>query len=818
MRRWVGVLALVLAVGCGDAGGGPDLGALDTGRDPGAADAGPDVPMADPGNADTGGRDGATGEVAEDVPAQQEVILTCQEEGGFGCPCARNSDCNSSFCIDTMDGLRCTASCQDEDGCPPGWLCGVVGGSGPDVSYGCIDPFSRLCQPCVSDTDCIPQLGVMTGKYACIERGDDGSFCGVPCASNAACPYGYECGIYVIDGVNQRQCRPKGDGPCPCTDKYRDLGYTTVCHRSNVFGRCAGERTCDAECSARWPDAESCNAVDDDCNGLTDDALISAACDITNALGTCKGTTTCVFGKIECAGDEAVPETCNAKDDDCNGIVDDENTDGCIPHYLDMDNDGFGIVEDQKCLCGPKGNYRATKPGDCNDDDIMAYPGANEVCNGQDDNCDNRIDEMGAQGCINYYRDDDKDGRGVDGDVRCMCEGARPYTATLAGDCKDNDDTVFPGNTEVCNGKDDNCVGGIDEDDAEGCTVWFMDNDRDGSGNTLMSRCMCKKIAGSWDAPEGGDCNDNNFNIRPGRTEICNEGVDDDCDGQADAENTLGCVFYCMDADDDGFGNEFDRKCLCAPVGKYDTRKCGQDDLNKADCNDNDAQIFPGAAERCATMKDDNCDGNINEAGAVGCTVYYLDKDGDGYGTNGSGQCLCAPKDLQRGSKDGDCNDNDFTINPGAQERCGGVDENCNGVFDDEGADGCRDYYLDEDGDQYGAEGTQTKCYCQPTGNYRGLYPGDCCDIDGRVFWGQSAFFTSKSACNSFDFNCDGQAELQYPTNGVCSGTFSCTFRPGFREGAIPGCGISQSNFLYDCIHQTLSCDDKVETRTQGCR
>jgi hypothetical protein len=52
----------------------------------------------------------------------------------------------------------------------------------------------------------------------------------------------------------------------------------------------------------------------------------------------------------------------------------------------------------------------------------------------------------------------------------------------------------------------------------------------------------------------------------------------------------------------------------------------------------------------------------------------------------------------------------------------------------------------------------------------------------------------------------------------VCSGSFSCTFRPGWREGAIPGCGEKKNNFIYDCDGDFLSCDDQIEERTQGCR
>ena len=99
-----------------------------------------------------------------------------------------------------------------------------------------------------------------------------------------------------------------------------------------------------------------------------------------------------------------------------------------------------------------------------NDEDDDMYPGAEEVCNGKDDDCDGSIDEEGATGCVTYYRDLDGDGWGTD-DGKCLCGPEGEYTSTLSGDCDDGDSTIYPLAPEICGDlKDNNCDGQIDED------------------------------------------------------------------------------------------------------------------------------------------------------------------------------------------------------------------------------------------------------------------------------------------------------------------------------------------------------------------
>jgi hypothetical protein len=131
-----------------------------------------------------------------------------------------------------------------------------------------------------------------------------------------------------------------------------------------------------------------------------------------------------------------------------------------VVYYKDADKDGFGVIEDSKCLCEAKTPYTARQAGDCDDSNAQAYPGAVEVCsNNIDDNCNGQTDEAGCQGCMTYYKDQDGDGYGVTGDTLCLSKPTAPYIATRGGDCDDNDARVHPGGS-AC-GVDGDCDGSL---------------------------------------------------------------------------------------------------------------------------------------------------------------------------------------------------------------------------------------------------------------------------------------------------------------------------------------------------------------------
>jgi len=147
------------------------------------------------------------------------------------------------------------------------------------------------------------------------------------------------------------------------------------------------------------------------------------------------------------------------------------------------------------------------------------------------------------------------------------------------------------------------------------------------------------------------DCDDNNAAINPGAAENCTDGIDNNCNGLVDGQDpaAVGCPAQCTDADNDGFN--VDGTAGCGPV----------------DCDDQDAAINPGTAEVCGDNVDNDCDGQVDE----GCQASCDDADADGFTDAACGGA--------------DCDDAEALVNPAAREICGnGIDENCNGMQDDQ--------------------------------------------------------------------------------------------------------------------------------------
>ncbi|MEP6795288.1 MAG: CARDB domain-containing protein, partial [Saprospiraceae bacterium] len=148
-------------------------------------------------------------------------------------------------------------------------------------------------------------------------------------------------------------------------------------------------------------------------------------------------------------------ETCNQIDDDCDGAVDEGVL---LTFYADADNDGWGNAFISQTGCTAPSGY-VTLSGDCNDTNAAIHPGVSETCNLIDDNCNGTIDE-GVQ--IAFYADGDNDGFGNPSVVVMACSQPSGFVIDHT-DCNDALTSVHPGAVEMCNGYDDDCDGQVDE-------------------------------------------------------------------------------------------------------------------------------------------------------------------------------------------------------------------------------------------------------------------------------------------------------------------------------------------------------------------
>jgi hypothetical protein len=232
------------------------------------------------------------------------------------------------------------------------------------------------------------------------------------------------------------------------------------------------------------------------------------------------------------------------------------------------------------------------------------------------------------------------------------------------------------------------------------------------------------------------DCDDSDATIKPDADEIC-DGIDNDCDTEIDEDDAVDVLTWYADSDADSFGDPAVSDIDCEQPSGYVA--------DNTDCDDTEITTYPGADEYCDTV-DNDCDTEIDEDDALDVATWYADSDADSFGDPAVSDIDC---DQPSGyvADNTDCDDTEITTNPGADEYCDGVNNDCDSETDEDDAVDVATWYADTDADGYG-DPSSTDIDCdQPTG-----FVADNTDCDDTEITTNPG---ASEVCDNVDNDCD---------------------------------------------------------------